>query len=378
MKRIFVVFSLILGIVHNAAFGDSYLLKTAKALDLQSNRLDAMKIPVEKAAQRLAYGGMLWAAGQESLVSELCGRAGGLMLVKRLGEAAPDKNDVVLIGQTPTLQVSPNLYDSGAFIVVFGENAGERDSAFFANYAKECGISPSLANIIPAWIFTGELIAALTRLGKMPIVYETIGLYGGYPRIDRFLKKGILWHEPNPVAPVAAGTIGRTYADTVIGFLKQIEKEERSKIDQASKWARQAKADGKRLFMYSMAHFPPFEVRETEIGKVFEPCDYNSGFTFDPPQEEYAAGDAVIHIGYQHPPEPLLKKARSAGARVVYADILSARDYRDDPGVIWIDPQWPWADGCVRVEGYDIPILPASAIVNTALAWEIYYKTLEP
>ncbi len=57
------------------------------------------------------------------------------------------------------------------------------------------------------------------------------------------------------------------------------------------------------------------------------------------------------------------------------------RDYASDPGAIWIDPMWSWADGCVWIEAYDVPALPASGIVNGAIAWEIYRLTavlLEP
>jgi hypothetical protein len=38
---------------------------------------------------------------------------------------------------------------------------------------------------------------------------------------------------------------------------------------------------------------------------------------------------------------------------------------------------WPWADAVVPLEGYDVPILPASGIVNAAVAWDIYRVTAE-
>ena len=52
------------------------------------------------------------------------------------------------------------------------------------------------------------------------------------------------------------------------------------------------------------------------------------------------------------------------------------RDFTQDPNVIWIDPMWNWADGCVPIENYEVPILPASGIVNSAIAWDIYESTV--
>jgi len=53
------------------------------------------------------------------------------------------------------------------------------------------------------------------------------------------------------------------------------------------------------------------------------------------------------------------------------------RDYAGDPEVIWVDPMWPWYDACVDLEGYDVPVLASSGIVNGAIAWEIYRLTKE-
>jgi len=38
---------------------------------------------------------------------------------------------------------------------------------------------------------------------------------------------------------------------------------------------------------------------------------------------------------------------------------------------------WGWSDACVPLEGYDVPLLAASGIVNGAIAWEIYRLGME-
>ena len=42
-----------------------------------------------------------------------------------------------------------------------------------------------------------------------------------------------------------------------------------------------------------------------------------------------------------------------------------------DANFLPIAPHWPLEDGCITVPGYDIPILPASAIAQTAIYWSI-------
>ncbi len=352
---------------------DSYITRVEAVVEACRSDIPAMEASANAAAERLVAGGKLWAAGQPAWVSELSGRAGGLMMLQNLGDKTPEKGDVVLFAQGDNVAVPGTLVESSAFLVVFGGEKPEQGIAWFPNHADAAGISPTLANVVPAWVFSAELIGALTRLGKMPVMFETIGLPGGYPRINTFRAKGIFWHETHDVPRIEPGVLSNRYADGVAAILRRIEQENRGVLDTAGAWAAEAKSSAHRVIMYSMGHFLPDEIGKSAIGADFESGVWNSGFTaIKPPDDTYASGDVVIHIGYQHPPYGLFERARPAGARVVYVDILRHRDYSQDPGVLWIDPMWPWSDACVQLEGYDIPILPPSGIVNSAIAWEIY------
>lgn len=356
----------------------SHMLRVAKALELARGDIPAMAGVADAAAARLAEGGNFYAGGQASLVSELCGRAGGFMQLKSLGETVPTAADVVLFTPEAGAEVPSALVDTGALIVVFG-GASEGDNVHaFPNHAAEADISPTLANAIPGWLFTGELIAALTRLGRMPVLFESIGLYGGYPRIQRFQQAGVFYHDTHDVPAIAAGTIANGYVDAITAMLRRVEAEERANIERAAEWAADARRADKRLIMYSMGHLFPDEVEKTAIGDLFESAVWNSGFfALKVPDHSYAPGDVLIHIGYQHPPYRMLQRARPAGARVVYVDLLRHRDYAHDPDVIWIDPMWPWTDACVPIDNYDVPALAASGVVNGAIAWEIHRLTVE-
>ena len=355
---------------------ESYLRRVEQVLELCGKDIAAMQPVAEAAAGKLAAGGMLWAAGQPSWVSEISGRAGGMMMIRALGGKAPAADDVVLYAPVPGDGTPDSLRETQAYVIGFGPCDDTKGTPCFPNHAEAAHVSPTLANAVPAWLFTGELIAALTRVAKMPVIYESIGGYGGFQRIAQYKNGEIAFHDDKHVAPVPAGIIAKAFVDTVSAMLRRVEKEQRANLDRAGAWAREAKAQDKQMFMYSMGHLFPDEVGKTDIGRVFRSATWNAGFRGAVPNDPYAQGDLVVHVGYQQPPDDLLRRARPAGARVVYVAVRPDRDYVQDPGVIWLDPMWNWLDACVPLEGYDLPLLAASGIVNGAIAWEIFRLTL--
>ena len=308
-----------------------------KALELTRADIGAMVPVAEQTAKLLADGGKLYAAGQPSLVSEITGRAGGIMMIRALAADVPAVGDVVLHTPESGVELPEALRDTKAMVVVFGAPVKGHDWPTFSNHALEADISPTLANAIPAWMFTGELIAALTRLGKMPTIYETIGAYTGYSRMAKYDSGETAFHDDMKVPPCAAGVLAGKYADTVSAMLRRIGKEERAQLDRAGAWVREARKNGKQLFMYSMGHLFPDEVAATDIGKVFRSAGWNAGFRAPHPEDSYHDGDLAVHICYQHPTDVLLRKARPAGAPVVYVSLYADRDYTKDDGVIWIE-----------------------------------------
>jgi len=259
----------------------------------------------------------------------------------------------------------------GALTITFADKPCPEADPCLRTHASESGVSPTLAMAACGWVFTGEFIAALTSLGKMPVIYETIGAYLGHRRIERYKHGETAFHENHQVPRITPGVLGGRYIDTVSAMLKRIEKEQRKNVDRARAWVRAARAADKRLIMYSMGHMFPDEISDTAIGKLFESAAWDAGFRHPTPEDDYSAGDFIAHVGYQHPPCDLLRKARAAGARVVYVCLRPDRDFARDRNVVWIDPMWDWADACVPLEGYDIPLLAASGVINGSVAWEI-------
>lgn len=362
-----------------SAAEESYLLRTRGALDGAARDMPAITAAAEATATALVAGGRFLAGGHPALVSEFSGRASGFMYLKSLQLDTLSPGDAVLYtpgGLDKTDELAA-IAATGATLICVGGSAPEGAIALPAS--TESGLSPTLAGAITGWVYLAETIGALTRQGKMPVIYETIGLYSGYQRIAQFDAKGIYWHEPHTVPPIPPGTLGLSYTNTLSAMLERVEREMGPRIAQAASWSAEAHAAGKQTIMYNMGHMFPHEVADTEIATLFKSEVWYSGFSqMPPPDDPYGPGDVLLHIGYQHPPYQLLPRARAAGARVAYVDILQHRDYPNNGSdVLWIDPMWPWADGVVEIPNYDVPACPASGVINAAIAWEIYRLTRE-
>ncbi len=357
---------------------ESYFARVQQTLDLCRADIPAMKEPAEKAASMLSSGGSLWAGEIPAVISELCGRAGGFMMIKPAAPGKVKEGDVVIYAAQSTDADMPKWAGLRCYVVEFsGKATGPCPHGFrFNNHADQTGVSMTLADAVWAWTFSGELVAALTRLDKMPVMYESIGAYDGNARIRRFENGAIAWHAEHDVQPVPHGNIGRRYLEIISGLLDRVKQNERDDLATVAQWAAAAHRADRQLFMYSMGHLFPDEVQNTDIGKLFRSAVWNAGFRrHDVPDHQYGRGDVAVHIGYQHPPRRLLERARPAGARVGYVSVRRDRNYIDDTGAVWIDPMWPWSDAVVDIEGYDVPVLPASGIVNATIAWEIYRLT---
>jgi uncharacterized phosphosugar-binding protein len=73
-------------------------------------------------------------------------------------------------------------------------------------------------------------------------------------------------------------------------------------------------------------------------------------------------------LGNHHPPQLLVDAAQVRRLKLIYS---TGERARDDLGrnVIYFDPHSVEGDACVTVRGYDVPILPSSAITQAAIYW---------
>ncbi|MCA1901346.1 MAG: hypothetical protein LDL53_03885, partial [Candidatus Hydrogenedens sp.] len=216
------------------AMPDSYLLRTADALDRAQEDIPAMVQAGEMVAKRIVAGGGLYAGGNPALVSEITGRAGGLMLTAILPETITMDNDAVLFFADAEHPVPEAVSTPGACWVVFGVT--HPIPGAMTLLMRDYGLSPTLTMAIYAWMFTGELVSACSRLGKMPVLFESIGLYGGIPRMQKYQGNRIFWHDTHNVSPIPPGVLAKDYTMRVSAMLRRCESRHRSDFDTVGRW----------------------------------------------------------------------------------------------------------------------------------------------
>lgn len=282
------------------------------------------------------------------------------MAIAPLGRQAPRNHDVVLYA----LPGSPNPED----LKMIGQ--WQKQGATVVRFAAPEGLYrghfplDTVANGVALWTWTGEFVAACTRLGKMPVLYQSYGLPGGPERGKRY--QGKKFHEDLTVKPIAAAVLGSEYLQRIERMLTKISDTQMPKIHQAATWWRQA---GSGTILVTGHMFPAHgqDPRSSTLGSFAAVPAWEDKDLLDadhPPQ-------FVLCLGYQFAPRRLLNQAKAMGVRLVYTTVQSAQPPEPASNILYIDPAWPLADGCVTVPGYDVPILPASGVVQAAIYWTI-------
>ncbi|HEY3914166.1 MAG TPA: hypothetical protein VGN61_06735, partial [Verrucomicrobiae bacterium] len=216
---------------------DSYIARLQDAISQCRDHLPAFTQSAELAASGFLAGGNLWAAGrQPDFIAEACTRAGGLMAIAPLGDRVPARHDVILYAGTDPLndhdrKIFDDWREKGATVIPFCSPARLFRNKFPID---------TVVNIAKAWTWTGEFVAACTRMGKMPTLYKSYGLPGGYERAKKY--EGKRFHDDLTIQPIAAGVLGKQYLDEIQRMLARIQETESIKMSRAAEWWARAKS----------------------------------------------------------------------------------------------------------------------------------------
>jgi hypothetical protein len=339
----------------------NYLSQLQESISSARSNLTTITTSAERAAKEFLSGGNIWAAGrQEDFIAEACGRAGGLMAIAPLTQQTPGSHDVILYAvpgalKTQDLKRVELWREKGAIVVTFCSRAGLFDEQFPVD---------TVANIIELWTWTGEFVAACTRLEKMPALYQSYGLPGGIDRGKKYRGKKI--HDDLTVKPVAAGVLGQLYLDQIDGSISRIQASQMAKILQAAKWWAEATSAEALV----CGHMFPRHAQDSRAPRLWDLIAVPAWEDKELLESNRSPG-FVLYLGYQFAPRKLLEQAKAKNIHLVYSDVQPAEPPEPANNILYIDPGWPLADGCVTVPGYDIPILPASGVIHAAIYWTI-------
>jgi hypothetical protein len=350
-------------VLQSAELPATYLSSLLEQIELMQSKLPMLSRSAEEAAAGFVAGGGIYAAGrQPDFISEACGRAGGLMCIKPLGEQHPGTNDVVLYAapgdfRADDLGLIEKLQQNGATAIAFQSTGG-----LFKGKAPV----DTVANVIGLWTWTGEFVGACTRLGKMPVLYKSYGLPGGMERGKKY--EGKQFHDDLTVPAIKPGTLGKAYLAQLEVMVHGLQRDGLPKLHQAAEWCLATPATS-RLTLVTGHMFP----RHAQDSRAISFCTLASAPAWENKSliDETHPPQFVLLLGYQSAPQKLLDLARSRGFKLVYSCVEPGQMPLGVEGVMYIRPGWPLTDACVNVPGYDIPILPASGVVHAAIYWSI-------
>lgn len=246
---------------------------------------------------------------------------------------------------------------SGARVVTFDSGAG----LFRGQFPLD-----TVVNVVGLWAWIGEFVAACTRHGKMPVLYQSYGLPGGIERGKRYEDKR--FHDDLAIKPIGEGALGRQYLSKIEQMLNALEEGEMKKIQQAGEWWRQVSSESS-LTLVTGHMFP----RHAQDPRAPALSKFAAAATWEKPElgKERPLPPFVLYLGYQLAPDELIRQAKVSGTKLAYSSVRAAKSAEPSRNILYLDPKWPLTDGCVEVPGYDVPILPASGVMQAALLWTL-------
>jgi len=157
-------------------------------------------------------------------------------------------------------------------------------------------------------------------------------------------------------------------------ILLKLRDEELQAIQEVARACLRVKNHDKKILAFLVSHFPVYQAGAPGDPGFIERLEIAGGEvpTIRRLQQSIRHGDLYFFLGYYRRPVEAYQAARKAGAEIV--EVITGADGSDlpDPQPDYrIRPMWPYGDALVPVPGYDVKILPASGIVQSAIFWAV-------
>jgi len=342
--------------------------------------------------------------------NEWSGRAGGLMGVKPPNYTPQSSKDIAYFALPDSRDWDPkhdttlqSLIKSKSQLFVIGRPDELKDTTPISRFAgftggvncqeglyrlaQWCPLAPTwpLDRIARGWIVTGEMIAACTRAGRMPVLWMSVWLEGAIVRNGAFLKHdnlretwyNLLFHDDRYIPPLEPG-----YAASE--FLRELEKivavleTQSGALSKAGEWMAQAHRAGHRPWMTAVGHTYPKILHLPEKNNYpLEWSESNSNLQTAVPSR-FGREDVAIHFGYSPVDVEDVARILKRGIRFVYTSPYGRpAALKDHPNLLWLDLPWRPADATVDIPGYSVRMLPMSSSAQTVAYFAILCEMAE-
>ncbi len=280
----------------------------------------------------------------------------------------------------------------GRFVVGFGSRAspllaahvtacdawidsggGENDRAVTLPDGRRVGKTNHFTNAVNGWLLIGEVVASLTRHGKTPTMWKSWATTDGHAWSDRYFQKA-QFHDDYQVSAMAAGEIGQRYIDRVRYMLARLKNTELPKLRTMAGRIADELRDGRKTVVASAGHMGMNYLGRYDDRLWAENHEVHENVESQMSDYEKSTPDGalVLRLGEWG----LHRDVAALFARKKQRVMLIAGE---NPRPEWAVPAWcepridfgaAFGDACVWIEGYPIPILPPSGVMQIA-AYEI-------
>ena len=377
-----------------------YIEALKEKLDEAAVRLPDLTAVAVRLADRYDRGGLIgfpWIGS--TLEQELFGRAGGLMHIgfdrgwKSQRTAEEKALDVVVYSwddapRDGDLQRLKDDKAKGLHVVGFGPRraaalaahvaacddwidtgAADEDRAIVLAGGRPAGKTNHFTNALNGWLLTGELVAALTRRGQLPTMWQAWITEGGRAWSETYFQKA-QYHDDFTVAALPPGEIGRRYLERARFLLDRLERTQLSAIQAAAADIAAELAAGRQTTVASSGH-----MAMSWIGRWDDSVwavNHEVHDTVESQMESFARdtpdGGLVLRLdayGLHRDVHDLFQRKKQR-VRLITAENPRPEFAVPTSYTPFIDLGYAHGDACVWIDGYPIPILPASGILQVA------------
>lgn len=355
-----------------AADAEAFAGRVLKLAAEHRRRLGRLKAHAERTGQALLAGGAWWVTGAgKGWISELTGRAGGPAAAAPLRSAeAARKGDVAWLSFSPEtysadLQTARELEERGCVVTAFGPEPPGGQAAFphalagLTQWSEDERLT-LMGNLLSLWSLTAEVAACTARNGKTLAMLQSAVLPGASERNAKY-RKNVFHQDEIRMQPAAAGVLARAYLDFVNSMLRAIQEREMAKLRGVAGEIRRGVRDSRPATLRSIGHLLPYVAeRDARLFRI------SSGGGRDRGSLVESARDSgyLVWLGYAQVPPDLVSAVRATGAKTAWIVASDAGAGLADGGDVVIDQHWKVGDAAVQVPGYDVPVLPPSAVAQ--------------
>ncbi len=377
-----------------------YLDALKLKLDETAARVPEITKLAERIAERHERGGLIgfpWLG--TTLEQELFGRAGGLMHIgfdrawKQDRTAEEKANDVVIYAwdDMPKEGDLKRVQDDkakGLFILGFGPRkaaalaphvaacdawidtgAGDDDRVLAIKDGRRTGKTNHFTNAVNGWVFIAEFVSALTRHGKMPTMWKGWITTDGREWSGRYFQKS-QFHGDFKVPPVPPGELAGRYLERIRYLIERLQRTELPDIRAfAADIATELRA-GRKTTVASSGHMAMSWIGlwDDKAWAVNHEVHDNVESQMQSFAKDTPDGGLILRLDAYGLHRSVNDLFQTKQQRVLLITSENPRPEYAIPVAYTrrVDMGYAHGDACVWLDGYPIPILPPSGVMQVA------------